>query len=187
MANLIWKSGQWWNTLIFGSSYPETNLIYRAMKIVERVGMVLQVGVRKLLEHQTPNVVCSICSSHKIIPPRHSPLSNINYLSSFSGIFHDLPISTGFFPWIFPLKNPDLPMSLRGGSPGDRRSASGQTQPCLENGVPIPPIYLHIYHKLRFISGWWFGWHFLFSHILGCESSQLTFIFFRGVQTTNQI
>ena len=28
--------------------------------------------------------------------------------------------------------------------------------------------------------------HFLFSHILGFSSSQLTFIFFRGVQTTNQ-
>ena len=35
-------------------------------------------------------------------------------------------------------------------------------------------------------SGWWFGCHFFFSHILGCWSSQLTFIFFRGVQTTNQ-
>ena len=30
-------------------------------------------------------------------------------------------------------------------------------------------------------SGWWFGCHFLFSHILGMSSSQLTFIFFRGV------
>ena len=30
-------------------------------------------------------------------------------------------------------------------------------------------------------SGWWFGCHFLFSHILGISSSQLTFIFFRGV------
>ena len=29
--------------------------------------------------------------------------------------------------------------------------------------------------------GWWFGCHFLFSHILGCSSSQLTFLFFRGV------
>ena len=37
------------------------------------------------------------------------------------------------------------------------------------------------------ITGWWFGCHFLFSHILGMSSSQLTFIFFRGVQTTNQI
>ena len=31
------------------------------------------------------------------------------------------------------------------------------------------------------VSGWWFGCHFLFSHILGMSSSQLTFIFFRGV------
>ena len=32
-----------------------------------------------------------------------------------------------------------------------------------------------------FYAGWWFGCHFLFSHILGISSSQLTFIFFRGV------
>ena len=32
-----------------------------------------------------------------------------------------------------------------------------------------------------FYTGWWFGCHFLFSHILGIASSQLTFIFFRGV------
>ena len=31
------------------------------------------------------------------------------------------------------------------------------------------------------MSAWWFGCHFLFSHILGISSSQLTFIFFRGV------
>ena len=31
------------------------------------------------------------------------------------------------------------------------------------------------------ISGWWFGTSILFSHILGISSSQLTFIFFRGV------
>ena len=39
----------------------------------------------------------------------------------------------------------------------------------------------------------WIQWlvggleHVLFSHILGISSSQLTFIFFRGVQTTNQM
>ena len=37
------------------------------------------------------------------------------------------------------------------------------------------------------ISGWWFGCHFLFSHILGMSSSQLTHIFQRGGPTTNQI
>ena len=37
------------------------------------------------------------------------------------------------------------------------------------------------------LTGWWFGCHFIFSHILGISSSQLTFIFFRGVQTTNQL
>ena len=36
------------------------------------------------------------------------------------------------------------------------------------------------------LSGWWFGCHFVFSHILGISSSQLTFIFFIGFQTTNQ-
>ena len=30
-------------------------------------------------------------------------------------------------------------------------------------------------------TAWWFGCHVLFSHILGISSSQLTFIFFRGV------
>ena len=35
---------------------------------------------------------------------------------------------------------------------------------------------------LRIITGWWFGtWFFHFFHILGMSSSQLTFIFFRGV------
>ena len=35
-------------------------------------------------------------------------------------------------------------------------------------------------------SGWWFGTFGFFSHILGMSSSQLTNIFFRGVETTNQ-
>ena len=36
-------------------------------------------------------------------------------------------------------------------------------------------------------TGWWFGTCFYFSIILGMSSSQLTFIFFRGVEaTTNQ-
>ena len=35
-------------------------------------------------------------------------------------------------------------------------------------------------------SGWWFGCHFLFYHILGMSSSQLTNIFQRGGPTTNQ-
>jgi len=36
------------------------------------------------------------------------------------------------------------------------------------------------------VSAWWFGTWLLFFHILGISSSQLTFIFFRGVETTNQ-
>ena len=35
-------------------------------------------------------------------------------------------------------------------------------------------------------SGWWFGTWRLFSHILGMSSSQLTFIFFRGVAQNHQ-
>ena len=34
--------------------------------------------------------------------------------------------------------------------------------------------------------GWWFGTLILFFRILGISSSQLTFIFFRGVETTKQ-
>ena len=39
-----------------------------------------------------------------------------------------------------------------------------------------------------FFTGWWFGCHFLnFPRNIGfLSSSQLTFIFFRGLQTTNQ-
>jgi hypothetical protein len=33
------------------------------------------------------------------------------------------------------------------------------------------------------IAGWWFGTLGLFFHILGMSSSELTFIFFRGVGT----
>ena len=40
-----------------------------------------------------------------------------------------------------------------------------------------------VYHSWLVV---WLPW-ILFSHILGMSSSQLTFIFFRGVQTTNQI
>ena len=35
-------------------------------------------------------------------------------------------------------------------------------------------------------TGWWFGTSILFSHILGMSSSQLTFIFFRGVALAHQ-
>ena len=33
---------------------------------------------------------------------------------------------------------------------------------------------------LKYVTGWWFGCHILFSHILGISSSQLTNIFQRG-------
>ena len=36
------------------------------------------------------------------------------------------------------------------------------------------------------MTGWWFGTWLLFFHLLGMSSSQLTFIFVRGVETTNQ-
>ena len=42
----------------------------------------------------------------------------------------------------------------------------------------------------RWVSGWWFGtmefYDFPYIYIVGISSSQLTFIFFRGVETTNQ-
>ena len=38
---------------------------------------------------------------------------------------------------------------------------------------------------MKWQSGWWFG-TFLFFHILGMSSSQLTFIFFRGVELNHQ-
>ena len=37
-----------------------------------------------------------------------------------------------------------------------------------------------------YLSGWCFGTSILFSHILGISSSQLTFIFFRGVAPAHQ-
>jgi len=37
-----------------------------------------------------------------------------------------------------------------------------------------------------YIPGWWFGTFFIF-HILGIYISQLTFIFFMGVETTHHI
>ena len=44
-------------------------------------------------------------------------------------------------------------------------------------GIPDRPEY----HERGSISGWWFGCHFLLSHILGISSSQLTILLFRGV------
>ena len=50
-------------------------------------------------------------------------------------------------------------------------------------------IYIDLDHIDLCISGWWcFGtWIDCFSIQLGMSSSQLTFIFFRGIETTNQI
>ena len=60
----------------------------------------------------------------------------------------------------------------------------------MENPIEIDDLGVALFQEtaihLYTMSGWWFGCHFLFSHILGILSSQLTFIFFRGVQTTNQ-
>ena len=44
--------------------------------------------------------------------------------------------------------------------------------------VIVYSVYSEVY--LQYIAGWWFGTFFIF-HILGISSSQLTFIFFRGV------
>ena len=47
---------------------------------------------------------------------------------------------------------------------------------------------LNLYIYIYIIFAWWFGTcFFMFFHILGMSSSQLTSIFFRGVETTNQI
>ena len=53
----------------------------------------------------------------------------------------------------------------------------------LKHGLPNIRI-----SRWRVITGWWWlePWNFLTFHILGMSSSQLTFIFFRGVETTNQ-
>ena len=48
-------------------------------------------------------------------------------------------------------------------------------------------IYISTIYVRAFISGWWFQTWLLLFHILGISSSQLTFIFFRGIETTNQI
>ena len=43
-------------------------------------------------------------------------------------------------------------------------------------------LYIYIYIGICiYISGWWFGLEHVFFHVLGMSSSQLTFIFFRGV------
>ena len=62
--------------------------------------------------------------------------------------------------------------------------------------VYIFSVYTYIYiwwtsgpwwtSKMVMSSGWWFGSFFIFSIIYGMSSFQLTFIFFRGVETTNQ-
>ena len=59
------------------------------------------------------------------------------------------------------------------GQPGHRRPGEEMLG---ESSMDILVIWL-------VVTGTWL----LFSHILGMSSSQLTFIFFRGVQTTNQI
>ena len=42
-------------------------------------------------------------------------------------------------------------------------------------------LHLLVEKGVRSKTSWWFGCHVLFSHMLGMSSSQLTFIFFRGV------
>jgi hypothetical protein len=51
------------------------------------------------------------------------------------------------------------------------------------------PKKMSLRKSLMMSSGWWFGTFYIFFHILGMSSSQLTFIFFRGVgqPTTSNI
>ena len=64
--------------------------------------------------------------------------------------------------------------------------------PLIFGWLNLPPsciiVFFHLLSVLIYstYSGWWFGTWLLFSHILGMSSSQLTFIFFRGVETINQ-
>ena len=55
------------------------------------------------------------------------------------------------------------------------------------SGLVVSDAWDTLVGPIKRLTGWWFGCHFSFSHILGISSSQLTFIFFRGVQTTNQL
>ena len=58
---------------------------------------------------------------------------------------------------------------------------------CCERGLIGAPLFTWVRRSVCALlraqtsAGWWFGCHFLFSRILGISSSQLTFIFFRGV------
>ena len=56
-----------------------------------------------------------------------------------------------------------------------------------QQSVPSHTIpYWYIIYNI--LSGWWFGtWFLWFSIILGMSSSQLTVMFFRGVETINRI
>ena len=55
------------------------------------------------------------------------------------------------------------------------RRSSAET--ALSSGCDLP---------LAGLTGWWFGTWIIFFHILGMSSSQLTFIFFRGVGLNHQ-
>ena len=86
-------------------------------------------------------------------------------------------MSRVYRPWRFPPESWGYPKSSHPMGHGIlycKPSSSGGTSMTIQQG--------YIY-----ISGWWFGCHFLFSHILGISSSQLTNIFQRGGPTTNQI
>ena len=52
------------------------------------------------------------------------------------------------------------------------RTSGEKSKPIKSNPVEV---------EVQTFSGWWFGTSILFSHILGMSSSQLTFIFFRGL------
>jgi len=44
-----------------------------------------------------------------------------------------------------------------------------------------------MYIYICIVTGWWFGTFGLFSHILGIRIPTDELIFFRGVETTNQL
>ena len=87
----------------------------------------------------------------------------------------------GSRPWFFRrmIPNPHMGQPHFSAKSAHARATLASKHPWHQvlNGARISPTT----RQVAAISGWWFGTSILFSHILGISSSQLTFIFFRGV------
>ena len=73
------------------------------------------------------------------------------------------------------------------GGGGAAAGGAAEVQICDLGGTGIGIIVGYINHHCIRITCWWFRIWIWFFHMLGIEIFQLTFIFFRGVETTNQI